>query len=226
MPKHSGKWISYLRVSTDRQGKTGWGIEAQRKAVADFLNGGRWALAREFVEVESGRRSDRPQLAAALALCRKLKAALVIAKLDRLTRNTKFLLTLLDAGVDVVFCDLPQVPPGAMGRFFVTQMVAVAELEAGLTGERTRAALAQAKQRGVKLGNPRLSEVAGRGAMANREAADRFAANVLPVIRDIQNSGATSLRAVAAALTARGVRTARGGTWTPVHVNAILRRAS
>jgi DNA invertase Pin-like site-specific DNA recombinase len=117
MPKHSGKWISYLRVSTDRQGKTGWGIAAQRKAVADFLNGGRWALAHEFVEVESGRRGDRPQLAAALALCRKLKAALVIAKLDRLTRNTKFLLTLLDAGVDVVFCDLPQVPPGAMGRF-------------------------------------------------------------------------------------------------------------
>jgi DNA invertase Pin-like site-specific DNA recombinase len=94
MPKHSGKWISYLRVSTDRQGKTGWGIAAQRKAVADFLNGGRWALAHEFVEVESGRRGDRPQLAAALALCRKLKAALVIAKLDRLTRNTKFLLTL------------------------------------------------------------------------------------------------------------------------------------
>jgi DNA invertase Pin-like site-specific DNA recombinase len=225
MPKHSGKWISYLRVSTDRQGKTGWGVEAQRKAVEDFLNGGRWQLAREFVEVESGKRSDRPQLAVALALCKKLKATLIIAKLDRLTRNTKFLLTLLDAGVDVVFCDLPQVPPGAMGRFFVTQMVAVAELEAGLTGERTRAALAQAKKRGVRLGNPRLSEVAGKGAIANRQAADRFAANVLPIIRDIQSSGANSLRAVAAALTARGVPTARGGTWTPVHVNAILRRA-
>jgi DNA invertase Pin-like site-specific DNA recombinase len=150
----------------------------------------------------------------------------IIAKLDRLTRNTRLLLTLLDAGVDVVFCDLPQVPPGAMGRFFVTQMVAVAELEAGLTGERTRAALAQAKKRGVRLGNPRLSEVAGKGAKANREAADRFAANVLPVIRDIQKSGATSLRAVATALTARGVPTARGGTWTAVHVNALLRRAS
>ncbi len=150
---------------------------------------------------------------------------MVIAKLDRLTRNTKFLLTLLDAGVDVVFCDLPQVPPGAMGRFFVTQMVAVAELEAGLTGERTRAALAQAKKRGVKLGNPRLSEVAGKGANTNREVADRFAANVLPVIRDIQKSGATSLRAVATALTARGVPTARGGTSTAVHVNAILCRA-
>ena len=142
-------------------------------------------------------RYDRPQLAEALALCKKLKATLVIAKLDKLTRNTKFLLTLLDAGVDVVFCDLPQVPPGAMGRFFVTQMVAVAELEAGLTGERTRAALAQAKKRGVKLGNPRLSEVAGKGAKTNREAADRFAANVLPIIRDIQKSGASSLRAVA-----------------------------
>jgi DNA invertase Pin-like site-specific DNA recombinase len=104
-------------------------------------------------------------------------------------------------------------------------MVAVAELEAGLTGERTRAALAQAKKRGVRLGNPRLSEVAGKGAIANRQAADRFAANVLPIIRDIQSSGANSLRAVVAALTARGVPTARGGTWTPVHVNAILRRA-
>ena len=122
--------------------------------------------------------------------------------------DTKFLLTLLDAGIDVVFCDLPQVPPGAMGRFFVTQMVAVAELEAGLTGERTRAALAQAKKRGVRLGNPRLSGAA-KGAMANRAAADLFAANVLPVIRDIQNSGATSLRAVAAALAARQSRALR-----------------
>ena len=166
-----------------------------------------------------------PELEKALAACKRQKAKLVIATLSRLTRNTKFLLTLLDSAVDFVFCDLPQVPAGAMGRFFLTQMAAVAELEAGLTGERTKLALAAAKARGVKLGGPKLREAAARGAATNRAKADRFAANVLPLIRAAQKAGVHSLRDIAASLTARGVPTARGGSWSAVHVSAILQRS-
>src|SRR4026208_232838 len=102
MPKHSGKWVSYLRVSTDKQGASGLGLEAQRKAVADYLNGGKWSLAQEFIEIESGKRSDRVQLAAALAACKKLRAKLVVAKLDRLARNVAFTAKLMESGVEFV----------------------------------------------------------------------------------------------------------------------------
>src|SRR5688500_16956154 len=125
-----GRFVSYLRVSTDRQGRSGLGLEAQRKTVTDYLNGGSWSLVAEFVEIESGRRGDRPELAAALALCRAHRAALVVAKLDRLTRSVAFLSRLLEAGVEVRFCDLPQIE-GPTGRFLLNSMVAVAELEAG-----------------------------------------------------------------------------------------------
>ena len=137
------KFISYLRVSTDKQGKSGLGIEAQRQAVERYLNGGRWTVAAEYVETESGRRSDRAKLAAALAHAKAIKAKLVFAKLDRLTRNVDLLRSLVASDVDLVFCDLPNVPPGPMGRFLLTQMAAVAELEAGLISERTKNALAR-----------------------------------------------------------------------------------
>ena len=127
-----GKFISYLRVSTDKQGRSGLGIEAQREAVVRYLNGGQWTLSAEYVETESGRRSDRPKLAAALSHAKAIGAKLVFAKLDRLTRNVDLLRSLVASGVDLVFCDLPSVPPGPMGRFLLTQMAAVAELEAGL----------------------------------------------------------------------------------------------
>src|SRR5512132_3878569 len=107
MPKHSGKWVSYLRVSTDKQGQSGLGLEAQRAAVEAYLNGGKWTLAAEFVEVESGRRSDRPQLAAALAACKRLKARLVVAKLDRLARNVAFLSRMMESGIEFVAADMP-----------------------------------------------------------------------------------------------------------------------
>jgi len=149
---HAGRFIAYFRVATDKQGRSGLGLEAQQAAVADFLNGGDWTLLGRYTEVESGRKSDRPELAKALQACRAHRAALVIAKLDRLTRDTKFLLTLLDSGADVLFCDLPQIPAGPMGRFMLTQMVSVAELEAGLISSRTKAALAAAKARGQQLG--------------------------------------------------------------------------
>jgi resolvase-like protein len=118
MPRHSGTWISYLRVSTDRQGKSGLGLEAQRDAVARYLKGGKWILTDEFVEVESGGRRDRPQLKAALDACKRLRARLVVATMSRLTRDPKVLRELQDAGVDMVFCDLPEIPAGPMGRLF------------------------------------------------------------------------------------------------------------
>ena len=143
--------VAYYRVSTDKQGRSGLGLEAQRQAVRDRLDGGSWQLVGEYTQVESGRRARRPELEEALAACKKHKAKLVVAKLDRLSRNTRFLLTLIESGVDGLFADLPEVR-GAMGKFILTQMTAIAELEAGLAGERTKAALAAAKQRGVRLG--------------------------------------------------------------------------
>jgi DNA invertase Pin-like site-specific DNA recombinase len=148
---HYGKFVSYYRVSTDKQGKSGLGLEAQKEAVQQRLDGGRWQLVGEFIEVESGKRASRPQLDAAIAACKKNKAKLIVAKLDRLSCNVAFLLKLIDSGVEVLFADLPELN-GAMGRFMLTTMASVAELEAGLISERTKAALKAAKARGVKLG--------------------------------------------------------------------------
>src|SRR3954468_5314792 len=146
-----GRFVSYLRVSTDKQGRSGLGLEAQRTAVAGFLNGGRWELVAEFVEIETGKRADRPVLAQALATCRLHRAVLVIAKLDRLARDAHFLLGLEKAGVEFVAADMPHA-----NRLTVGIMALVAEEEARATSARTKAALAAAKARGVRLGNPRL----------------------------------------------------------------------
>jgi DNA invertase Pin-like site-specific DNA recombinase len=220
MPKHSGKWVSYLRVSTDKQGQSGLGLEAQRKAVADYLNGGKWSLVAEFVEVESGKRSDRPQLAAALAACKKNKAKLVVAKLDRLARNVAFISKLMESGVEFIAADMP-----FANKLTIHILAAVAEHEREAISDRTKQALAAAKARGVKLGGPKLAEAQRNGSEKNRENADSFATNTKPVIEQIRKSGITTLRGIAAALNARGVPTARGGTWTPVQIMAIERRA-
>jgi DNA invertase Pin-like site-specific DNA recombinase len=137
MPGHHKKYVAYYRVSTDRQGKSGLGLQAQKAAVAYRLNGGRWQIIAEFVEVESGKRASRPQLDAAIAACKKHKAKLIVAKLDRLSRNVAFLLKLIDAGVEVPFADLPELN-GAMGKFVLITMANVAELEAGVISERTK----------------------------------------------------------------------------------------
>src|ERR1700722_1159326 len=150
----NGKFVAYYRVSTGRQGKSGLGIEAQRAAVETYLNGGNWQITAEFTEVESGKRSDRPELDKALAAARLHRASLVVSKVDRLTRSVAFLSRLLEAGVDVRFADLPQIE-GATGRFLLQQMVAVAELGAGMISARPPGALAQARKRGVKLGGRR-----------------------------------------------------------------------
>jgi DNA invertase Pin-like site-specific DNA recombinase len=219
MVKHAGKFVSYLRVSTDKQGVTGLGIAAQRKAVEDFLNGGTWTLAAEYVEQESGRNSDRPELAKAIALCKKLKAKLVIARLDRLARNVAFVSNLMERKIDFVACDMPNATP-----FMLHIYAAVAEQEARAISERTKAAMAAAKARGKKMGGPKIDEARLMGNAANRRKADLFAANVRPIIAEIRKSGATSLRKIAAALQARGVPTARGGQWNAMQVSTIMRR--
>ena len=140
-----------MENSSERQGRSGLGLEAQQAAVANYLNGGDWRIVAEFTEVESGRRSDRPELDKALAAARLHRCPLVVSKVDRLTRSVAFLSRLLEAGVDVRFADLPQIQ-GATGRFLLQQMVAVAELEAGMISTRTKAALQAAKARGKALG--------------------------------------------------------------------------
>ncbi len=146
----TGKYIAYYRVSTQRQGKSGLGLEAQQAAVKDHLNGGRWQLVAQITEVESGKRKDRPKLAEALKLCRVHGATLIIAKLDRLARNVAFVSALMDAGVEFEAVDFPQA-----NRLTIHIMAAVAEHEAKAISERTKAALAAAKVRGVKLGGYR-----------------------------------------------------------------------
>ncbi len=217
---HRGKFIAYFRVSTDKQGKSGLGLGAQREAVLSYLDGGSWTLFAEYTEVESGKHADRPQLLAALAACKKHRAKLVIAKLDRLSRNLAFIATLMDSGVEFVAVDNPHA-----NKLTVHILAAVAQHEREMIGQRTRDALRAAKARGKKLGNPKLADARKRAVQGNKSAAARYAANVLPVIREIQASGIKSLRGVARALTARGIATARGGAWSPVQVSAILQRA-
>ena len=223
------RFVAYYRVSTDRQGKSGLGLDAQRAAVAKYVTGAGGVVAAEFEEVESGKRNDRPQLAAALAACRARRAALVIAKLDRLARNARFLLSVVEGTSEagVVFCDLPQVPPGPVGKFLLTQMAAVAELEAGLISQRTRAALAAAKARGTRLGNPQLRagtpEHARAAAAAKSSQAHARAADVAPYIEAARRAGARTLHELAEALTNRGVPTPAGkGDWRPEQVRRII----
>jgi DNA invertase Pin-like site-specific DNA recombinase len=196
--------------------------------VARYLNGDGWEIIAEFTEVESRRREDRPELEKALAAARLHRCPLVVAKVDRLTRSVSFLSRLLEAGVDVRFADLPAIE-GPTGRFILQQMAAVAELEAGLISSRTKAALAAAKARGKLLGGNRgtaLSEQAratGRAIQVKR-AVER-AADLRPMIRDLQQSGVDTLCAIARALSERGVPTARGGPrWTATQVARVLER--
>jgi DNA invertase Pin-like site-specific DNA recombinase len=223
-----GDFVSYLRVSTERQGRSGLGLEAQRQAVTAYLNGGRWRIIAEHVEVESGRNAERPALDAALAEARLHRVPLVVAKVDRLTRSVAFLSKLLDSGVEVRFCDLPQVE-GPAGRFMLNQMVAVAELEAGLISARTKAALAAAKARGKSLGGDRgvrLTDEARAAGTAHRaaKATDR-ARDLAPTIASLREAGITSASGIAKALNERGIPTARGGgEWQATQVQRVLAR--
>jgi len=218
----NGKFVSYLRVSTARQGSSGLGLEAQRAAVSSYFNGGDWTLVKEIVEVESGKRNDRPALASALQLCRKHRATLVIAKLDRLARNVAFISNLMESGVEFVAVDMPQA-----NRFVVHILAAVAEQEAEAISKRTKAALAAAKARGTVLGGRRVSaerfaEIAAGGRQVRTEKATAQREALQPTIDRIRAAGAVTLRQIAAELNARNVPTARGGEWSAVQVSRVL----
>ena len=217
--------VSYIRVSTGKQGASGLGIEAQREAIARFVAAEGMELAGEYVEVETGKGSDaldrRPQLAGALAAARKAKAPVVVAKLCRLSRDVAFISGLMAQRVPFIVSEL-----GADADPFMLHVyAALAEKERNMIADRTRAALAAKKARGAVLGNrTNLAEAQAKGVTVNRAAADAFAANVLPIVRQIQTAGATTPRAVAAALNARGIRTARGGAWHDSTVRNLLAR--
>lgn len=217
-------FVAYYRVSTDRQGRSGLGLEAQRKAVLDFLNGGAWELVGEFTEIESGKRADnRPQLQAAMERCRRTGARLVIAKLDRLSRNAAFLLTLQDGAVDFVCADMPEA-----NRLTIGILAVVAQHEREQISARTKAALAAAKARGAKLGGRHSDfipdQAAARAVQTAR--ADARAHELAPVIAELRGEGHTTLQAIADGLNQRRERTPRGGSWSDVAVLRLLRRIS
>lgn len=203
--------IAYYRVSTARQGESGLGLEAQSATVANYALGAGLEVAEEFTEVESGRKANRPQLAEALATAKRMGAVLVIAKLDRLSRNVAFISTLMDSGVDLVACDNPNA-----NRLTLHILAAVAEEEARAISVRTKAALAAAKARGVELG--KNGKVQGpKLAKANKAAAQRFAEEQSAVVQELDG---LTLKAMAEELNRQGIATPRGGRW---HVTSAKR---
>jgi DNA invertase Pin-like site-specific DNA recombinase len=216
--------ITYIRVSTSQQGRSGLGIEAQRAVLGHFAKAEGFEIVREFVEVETGKGGDaldrRPQLKAALAAARKHRCHVAVAKLDRLSRDVHFISGLMAHKVPFLVAELgPDVDPFVLHLF-----AALAEKERALISTRTRQALEAAKARGVALGSPKL-HVARKSAMASIKAgADKHAANILPIIKEAQRAGATTLRQIAQVLNARGIATARGGQWHATSVKNMLNR--
>jgi DNA invertase Pin-like site-specific DNA recombinase len=219
--------VGYIRVSTATQGRSGLGIEAQREAIARFAEAEGLTIIAEHVEVETGKGSDafdrRPVLREALAQARKAKASIVVAKLDRLSRDVHFISGLMAERVPFVVAELgSEVDP-----FVLHLYAALAEKERALISERTRAALARAKDKGVVLGNrTNLAEAAAKGSAATRQQAEAFAANLIPLIRQLQASGIKTMRALASELNARRVQTVRGGMWHPTTVHNLLTRGA
>lgn len=213
--------VSYLRVSTARQGRSGLGLEAQRAAVAIFATAQGFEIVAEHVEVETGKGADaleqRPVLKTALTNAKRADCPVLVAKLDRLSRDVHFISGLMAQRVPFIVAEL-----GADANPFMLHIhAAIAEQERAVISSRTKAALAAAKARGVKLGGPALEKIRQRNTA---KAADR-AVIILPVIRELQEAGASSLRAVAAGLTERGLMTERGTAWTATGVSRVMARA-
>jgi DNA invertase Pin-like site-specific DNA recombinase len=230
-----GRFVSYLRVSTQRQGRSGLGREAQQEAVNQFLNGGRHKVVGEFEEIESGKRDDnRPELQKALAMCRIHRATLLVAKIDRLARNVAFVSKLMESGVKFQAVDMPEA-----NNLTVHILAAMAEHEAKMISERTKAALAAVKRRGTKLGGVRRLKKTGQpwdvasvahkgrteGLLVRREKRDRFVADIMPMIEEQRRLGATTLQQIADALNANGAPAPRGGEWSAMQVMRVLKAA-
>jgi len=220
------RFVAYERVSTAKQGLSGLGLEAQRKSIGDFVSARGARLIGCFTEVESGRKNDRPELEKALELARLTGATLVIAKLDRLSRNAAFLLTLRDSGVRFLAVDMPEANDLTVGI-----MALVAQQEREAISRRTKEALAAAKARGVKLGNPNGAAALRRAGMDGQRLrtavtanADEFAEGLADTVADVRVHGHTTLRAMAGELNARGILTRRGGRWHVSNVRNLLAR--
>jgi DNA invertase Pin-like site-specific DNA recombinase len=224
----TGNFVAYYRVSTQKQGRSGLGLEAQREAVRVYLDGGNWSLLGEHTEIESGKREDRPQLAAAIAQCKLIGGKLVIAKLDRLSRDAHFLLGLQKAGIDFVATDNPHAT-----RFTIHILAAMAEYEREQASIRTKAALAATKARGTRLGGWRATRCDGSARLplagqatataAAKARVDAHAARVVPIVTALRSEG-MSLNAIANELTARHVATLNGGKWNATAVRRLLAR--
>jgi DNA invertase Pin-like site-specific DNA recombinase len=221
----NGRFISYLRVSTERQGASGLGLDAQRAAVRTYLDGGRWQLVTEITEIESGADNDRPKLAEAFALCRIHGACLVIAKLDRLSRDAAFLLSLQSASVRFVCADMPDANEMTVGI-----MAVVAQAERKMISTRTKAALAAAKARGKVLGKPKGYQIAdaavgrAKGSQTITANARARAADLQPVIEAARAAGAHTQRAVATYLNERSIPAPAGGSWSGSQVGRVFGR--
>ena len=220
-----GRFISYIRVSTSKQGINGLGMDAQRKAIETFLNCGNWELIAEYAEVESGKKSDRSELKKALEHCKRTKSTLVIAKLDRLSRSVAFLSNLMESGVEFIAVDMP-----FANKLTVHIMASMAEHEREMISKRTKDALAAAKARGVRLGNPQgLPEDATKKgvpiSLERRAAkADAYSQSMYPIIKDLMDKG-LSLNAIAKRMMEKKELTPRGGSkWTPTTVKQIMKR--
>jgi DNA invertase Pin-like site-specific DNA recombinase len=213
-------YCEYRRVSCQKQGIDGLGMEAQNDAIARYLKSVGATpeqVIGSFQEVESGKRSDRPELDKALALCRKQKALLVIAKLDRLARNASFLLGLRDSGVEFVCCDMP-----TANRLTIGVLACCAEFEREQISQRTKAALAVVKARGKKLGNPRFMESVAKAREEQTQQSKAFKARLLPVVQEIRETGVNSLRKIALCLNLRGYKSANGGRFAAESVRRVL----
>ena len=216
--------VAYYRVSTARQGRSGLGIEAQKTAVQGFAAAAGYDLVAEHVEVETGKGADalerRPKLAAALAQAHKAKCPVLVAKLDRLSHDVHFISGLMAHRVPFIVAEL-----GVDADPFMLHLyAALAEKERALISARTKAALATKKAKGATLGNPRAAEAAVKAHAAHRAMANQFAANIVPIVREIQAAGRTTQREIAASLNDRGVRSARGGRWGASSVRNLLLR--
>jgi len=214
------RFVSYYRVSTDKQGMQGNGMEAQKQAVQRYLASLDCELVGSFEEVESGAINKRPQLTAAIQLAKTKKAILCIAKLDRLSRNAAFLLQLQDSGVDFVACDMPNADKLSVGIIAL-----LAQRERELISQRTKAGLAVAKQRGAKLGNPNAADAWELAQRAIQERKTQFAKAAVKIIREIQSTGVESLNRIAECMNKRGEKTPRGGNWTATAVKRVIASA-
>lgn len=230
--------VGYLRVSTKKQGDSGLGLEAQQKAIADYAARYDGVVIQSFPEVESGKKTKRKELKKALEYARSRGATLVVAKLDRLSRNAAFLSTLLDGNVDLIFCDFPSIPTGPVGRFILMTMANVAELEAGLISQRTKASLEAAKARGTLLGSSRPGHWDGRESVRNEALATATRVSAenrrakLPLIyasaileAKVMRRDGLSLRQIAVKLSENGIKAEKKKPWNHSQVDRILKLA-